>query len=89
MTFTRPTGDATWEVVHDHTRAEHDPGSGYAFDGVRSWLRRPTSRTSTPGVFLAGAQLRGGNRPAEVVLSGALAAAACAEFLSAADRPPR
>lgn len=89
VSYHRPLPDGgTLRTVHDHRtdHASRDPGFGYAHRGAKAWAKLPSSRTRQPGIVLAGAQLRGGNLPDQIVLSGAIASYECDEFLGANRR---
>lgn len=81
--FELPQGDGhTLRTSHDYTRTRPVPGAGIAWQGPRSWLRRPPIRSSVDRLFLAGPHSRGGAGPPQIILSGALASYACHDLLS-------
>ena len=77
VSYRRPAGEGTIVSRHDHGHSQPDPGSGVAWRGFGSWLRRPPVVTSVTGLYTAGPSSRAGNGPSATILSAALAAAAC------------
>jgi UDP-galactopyranose mutase len=79
--YRRPAGERTVRMVHDFTRPVPRPSYGIAWQGFRSWLRRPRVSTEIEGLFLAGPFSPAGPGPSQVVLSAALAAYGCHDLL--------
>jgi phytoene dehydrogenase-like protein len=70
-------------TVHDFNQTLPRPSYGVAWNGFASWLRRPLVTTEVPGLYTAGPFSPAGSSPSHVVLSAALAAYACHDFLRA------
>ncbi len=85
LTYERPAGEWTVRSVHDFTRALPRPAYGVSWDGLRSWIDRPSVSGEAPGLFLAGPFSAAGPDPSAEVLSGALAAYAVKGGHTAAD----
>ena len=81
VAYARPVGTATVTSTHDFGAARSDPASGVAWDGMRSWVRRPSVTSEVPGLFLAGPFSPAGPGGSAEVLSGALAAYAVQGYL--------
>ena len=81
ITYRRPADTRSLISVHDYHRLSPDPSAGAAWQGFRSWQRRPPVTSEVPGLFLAGPWSPAGAGLSEVVLSGALAAYGCAGYL--------
>ena len=79
--YQRPVADGWLQVTHDYRQARPDPAAGASWHRFADWLRRPPTRTEVAGLFVAGPHSRSGNGPAQVILSGALASAACSAYL--------
>ena len=68
-------------TVHDFTQVLPRPSFGVAWRGFSSWLHRPPVTTEIPGLYVAGPWSRGGPSGSQVVLSAALAAYDCHDYL--------
>lgn len=86
VTYRRPVAGGTVLSRHDFTRPVPSPASGVAWHGFRGWLDRPPVSTGVPGLWTASPSSPGGGGAPQVVLSGALASAACHAAL---DPPAR
>jgi phytoene dehydrogenase-like protein len=75
------------ESVHDFRRATADPAWGPRWGRRSDLARRPPVTTSVSGLFLVGASSPAGNAPSQVVLSGALASTACANYAERSNFP--
>jgi UDP-galactopyranose mutase len=67
--------------LHDFKQTHPRPSYGVAWNGLSSWLRRPLVTTEIPGLYAAGPFSPAGPSPSHVVLSAALAAYACQDYL--------
>jgi phytoene dehydrogenase-like protein len=67
-------------TTHDFTDPRPDPSWGPRWRRGSDWARRPAVTSEVAGLFLAGASSPGGSGPSQVVLSAALAAAACDDY---------
>ena len=67
--------------VHDFNQTHPQPSYGVAWNGFSSWLHRPLVTTEIPGLYTAGPFSPAGPAPSHVVLSAALAAYACHDYL--------
>lgn len=83
ITFRRPVGDGNLTSVHDHAAGGPAPSAGLAFQGFRSWIRRPPVSTAVPGLYTAGPFSPAGPSASQTILSGALASYACHDRLAA------
>ena len=81
VTYQRPVTDGWLQVTHDYRQARPDRAVGASWHRFSDWLRRPPTTTEVAGLFVAGPHSRSGNGPAQVILSGALASAACSAYL--------
>jgi UDP-galactopyranose mutase len=70
-------------TVHDFKQTIPRPSYGVAWGGFNSWLRRPQVTTEIPGLYAAGPWSPAGPGASQVVLSAALAAYACHDYLGA------
>jgi phytoene dehydrogenase-like protein len=70
-------------TVHDFTQTLSRPSFGVAWRGFSSWLRRPPVTTEVLGLYAAGPWSAGGPSESQVVLSAALAAYGCHDYLAA------
>jgi phytoene dehydrogenase-like protein len=70
------------QTLHDFTQTLARPSFGVAWRGFSSWLRRPPVTTEVPGLYAAGPWSPGGPGESQVVLSAALAAYGCHDYLS-------
>ena len=81
VAYRRPVGSTTVTSTHDYGAARPSPAAGVAWDGMRSWVRRPAVTTEVPGLFVAGPFSPAGPGGSAEVLSGALAAYAVQDYL--------
>ena len=82
ISYDRPAGERSIRTVHDFERLTRRPSYGIAWNGFRSFVRRPTVTSEISGLFQAGPFSPAGAAPSAVVLSGALAAYSCQNYLS-------
>jgi hypothetical protein len=68
-------------TVHDFADALPRPSYGVAWNGLPSWLSRPQVTTEIPGLYAASPSSPAGASPSHVVLSAALAAYGCHDYL--------
>ena len=87
VTYRRPVAGGTVLSRHDHTRPVPSPTTGVAWEGFRGWRDRPPVTSGLPGLWTASPSSPGGNGASQVVLSGALASAACHGALGGPDDP--
>jgi phytoene dehydrogenase-like protein len=71
-------------TVHDCKQMFPRPSYGVAWNGFGSWLRRPPVTTRISGLYTAGPFSPAGPSASHVVLSAALAAYGCNDYLGAA-----
>jgi UDP-galactopyranose mutase len=71
------------QTVHDFNKTFPSPSFGVVWRGFRSWLNRPPVTTGIPGLYVAGPWSPGGPSGSQVVLSAALAAYGCHDYLGA------
>ena len=81
VAYARPAAGSTVITTHDFGAVRPSPGSGVAWAGMRSWVRRPSVTTELPGLFVAGPFSPAGPGLSAEVLSGALAAYAVLDYL--------
>ena len=89
VTYRRPVAGGTVLSRHDFTRPVPSPATGVAWHGFRGWLDRPPVSTGVPGLWTASPSSPGGGGASQVVLSGALASAACHAALDPPARSDR
>lgn len=84
-----PTADYLRQAAGSGIRTVHDckqmfprPSYGVAWNGFGSWLRRPPVTTEVSGLYTAGPFSAAGASASHVVLSAALAAYGCHDYLS-------
>jgi UDP-galactopyranose mutase len=82
ISYDRPAGERSIRTVHDFERLTRRPSFGIAWNGFRSFVRRPAVTSEISGLFQAGPFSPAGAAPSAVVLSGALAAYSCQNYLS-------
>jgi len=70
-------------TTHDFNTTLPRPSDGVAWSGFESWLRRPSVTTEIPGLYTASPSSPAGSGGSEVVLSAALAAYGCHDYLRA------
>ena len=86
VNYLRPAADSGICTIHNFNQTAQRASYGIAWDGFGSWLRRPSVRTKIPGVYTAGPFSPGGPNASHVVLSAALAAYGCHDYVSAITR---
>jgi phytoene dehydrogenase-like protein len=69
------------QTVHDFNQTIPRPSYGMAGSGFNSWLGRPAVTTQIPGLYTAGPWSPAGPGASQVVLSAALAAHGCDDYL--------
>jgi phytoene dehydrogenase-like protein len=80
--YRRQAADSGIRTVHDCKQMSPRPSYGVAWNGFGSWLRRPPVTTEVSGLYTAGPFSAAGASASHVVLSGALAAYGCHDYLS-------
>ena len=80
--YLRQAADSGIRTVHDCKQMFPRPSYGVAWNGFRSWLRRPLVTTEVSGLYTAGPFSAAGASASHVVLSAALAAYGCHDYLS-------
>ncbi len=83
LSYRRHVAGGGIHTVHDFNQTVPRPSYGVAWNGFDSWLRRPPVTTQIPGLYTAGPFSPAGPSPSHVVLSAALAAYACHDYLRA------
>jgi phytoene dehydrogenase-like protein len=83
LSYRRRVAGGGVRTVHDFTSTRPRPSYGVAWNGFSSWLRRPRVTTEVSGLYMAGPFSPAGSSPSSVVLSAALAAYACHDYLRA------
>jgi phytoene dehydrogenase-like protein len=87
ITYQRPAGERSIRTVHDFENLTPHPSYGIAWHGFRSFVRRPAVTSEIGGLFQAGPFSPAGAAPSAVVLSAALAAYGCQNYLYSDVRP--
>ena len=82
ITYQRPAGERSIRTVHDFENLTPRPSYGIAWNGFGTFHRRPAVTTEIAGLLLAGPFSPAGASPSAVVLSAALAADSCQNYLS-------
>jgi phytoene dehydrogenase-like protein len=82
VTYLRQHAESGLRTIHDFTRTLPRPSYGVAWSGFSSWLRRPPVTTEIPGLYAASPSSPAGSAPSQVVLSAALAAYGCHDYLT-------
>ena len=82
ISYDRPAGERSIRTVHDFEKRTPRPSYGIAWNGFRSFVGRPPVTSEIGGLFQAGPFSPAGAAPSAVVLSGALAAYSCQNYLS-------
>jgi phytoene dehydrogenase-like protein len=80
--YSRPVPGGTLISRHDFRNTSPRPSAGVAWNGLRSWTRRPPVSSEVPGLFTAGPFSPAGPGGSAEVLSGALAAYAVQAYLT-------
>jgi phytoene dehydrogenase-like protein len=88
ITYQRPAGERSIRTVHDFEKLTPRPSYGIAWNGFGTFRRRPAVTTEIDGLLLAGPFSPAGASPSAVVLSAALAADSCQNYLYSDVRPP-
>lgn len=83
VTYLRQAADSGIRTVQDCKQMFPRPAYGVAWNGFRSWLRRPPVTTEVSGLYTAGPFSPAGASASSVLLSAALAAYGCQDYLSA------
>jgi phytoene dehydrogenase-like protein len=83
VSYVRQLGDQSVRATHDFNRRLPRASYGVAWSGFASWLRRPSVTTEVPGLYAASPSSPGGPGASQVVLSAALAAHGCQDYLRA------
>jgi hypothetical protein len=83
ITYLRQGSESGIRTDHDYNRSRPQPSYGVAWNGFASWLRRPAVTTEVSGVYTAGPFSPAGPDASHVVLSAALAAYGCHDYLAA------
>jgi phytoene dehydrogenase-like protein len=86
VSYLRRQGGAGLQTAHDFTKTLPRPSYGLAWNGFASWLRRPRVTTEIDGLYAASPSSPAGPGASEVVLSAALAAYGCHNYLSNPSR---
>jgi flavin-dependent amine oxidoreductase len=81
ITYRRPAREQSITSVHDFRSIKPSSSAGVGWQGFRTFLRRPPITTEVAGLFLAGPSSPAGAAPSAVVLSSALAAGGCQNYL--------
>jgi UDP-galactopyranose mutase len=80
--YLRQAAGSGIRTVHDCKQMFPRPSYGVAWNGFGSWLRRPPVTTAVSGLYTAGPFSAAGASASHVVLSAALAAYGCHDYLS-------
>ena len=83
VSYLRRHAGAGLRTVHDFTKVLPRPAYGVAWSGFRSWLRQPQVTTGIPGLYAASPSSPAGPSASHVVLSAALAAYGCHDYVHA------
>ena len=83
VNYLRQAADSGIRTVLDCKQMFPRPAYGVAWIGFRSWLRRPPVTTEVSGLYTAGPFSPAGASASHVVLSAALAAYGCHDYLNA------
>lgn len=81
VSYLRQQAGAGVRTVHDFAEVLPRPSYGVAWNGFPSWLSRPQVTTEIPGLYAASPSSPAGPSPSHVVLSAALAAYGCHDYL--------
>jgi hypothetical protein len=81
VSYLRQQAGAGVRTVHDFAEVHPRPSYGVAWNGFPSWLSRPQVTTEIPGLYAASPSSPAGASPSHVVLSAALAAYGCHDYL--------
>ena len=83
VNYLRQVADNGLRTTHDFNTALPRPSYGVAWSGFESWPRRPLVTTEIPGLYTASPSSPAGSGGSQVVLSAALAAYGCHDYLRA------
>ena len=83
VNYLRQVRDSGLRTTHDFNTTLPRPSYGVAWSGFDSWLRRPSVTTEIPGLYTASPSSPAGSGGSQVVLSAALAAYGCHDYLRA------
>jgi phytoene dehydrogenase-like protein len=83
VSYLRQLADNGLRTTHDFNHTLPRPSYGVAWNGFNSWLRRPSVTTEVPGLYTASPSSPAGAGPSQVVLSAALAAYSCHDYVRA------
>ena len=83
VNYLRRVRDSGLQTTHDFNTTLPRPSYGVAWSGFQSWLRRPSVTTEVPGLYTASPSSPAGSGGSQVVLSAALAAYGCQDYLRA------
>jgi phytoene dehydrogenase-like protein len=83
VNYLRQAADSGIRTVQDCKQMFPRPSYGVAWNGFRSWLRRPPVTTEVSGLYTAGPFSPAGASASHVILSAALAAYSCHDYLNA------
>jgi phytoene dehydrogenase-like protein len=83
ISYFRQLADSGLRTVHDFNATLPKASYGVVWSGFSSWLRRPSVTTEIPGLYAASPASPAGSGAPQVVLSAALAAYGCNDYLRA------
>jgi UDP-galactopyranose mutase len=81
VSYLRPLADSALQTTHDYSATRPRASYGAAWSGFASWLRRPPVTTEIQGLYAANPSSPAGPGPSQIVLSAALAAYGCHDYL--------
>jgi UDP-galactopyranose mutase len=81
VSYLRPLADSALQTTHDYNATRPRASYGAAWSSFASWLRRPPVTTEIQGLYAANPSSPAGPGPSQVVLSAALAAYGCHDYL--------
>ena len=81
ISFPHQLADRGLQTRHDFNATQPRASYGVAWSGLASWLRRPPVTTGIPGLYTASSSSPAGPGPSQVILSAALAAYSCHDYL--------
>jgi phytoene dehydrogenase-like protein len=83
INYLRQVTDSGLRTTHDFQTTLPRPAYGVAWSGFESWLRRPPVTTEIRGLYTASPSSPAGSGGSQIVLSAALAAYGCHDYLRA------
>ena len=89
ITYLRQVSEGGIRTDHDFNRSHPRPCYGVAWNGLASWLGRPRVTTEVSGLYTAGPFSPAGPSASQVVLSAALAAYGCHDYVADIASGPR